>query len=640
MTSGDPIAEEGGRDAAFLFFVLFAVAVFLFGDSVQTPLFALRAAAFGWGILFLATQRDREILTGPYPFIVAGFAVLAIGHSFSSVYFWVSAQHGINIALGAVLLAWAAAVYRGRLEDRWGTTLRVVFAIGVVQVALAAWQRAAAGSARPRGTFENPNFLAEFLAVAGVLFLAGFLGRRAEGRRRWLDLGAAVAFVSAAVLLTASRGVVVALVPALALLLVWRYGWKKGGIALAGAAVPVLAVIGWRAVARFSAPEVYDFGRWSIWKAAVLTFLDHPFGVGLGGFKYFWFARQSPFPDAFRQYGKHATTAHSEYLEVVAGLGAIGLVAFLAVLAVPFIVAARRRRGIPEERRWVAAGTAAGLVLSGAHAAVNPTFHNFGIVFTDAVLLGAFLSCLPREFPSAGRFAVAAWGKRVGILSCGILLLASLCTWLGTLSYDRGDAKAREGKVRDAETMFRAAAVLDPFRASIPDALSAMSFRRYREDADAAADPSRADRLLLTAIRWEEKAVALCPMEQKYLLGLSRLAFERYRRSGRAADLEAALRPLGEALVFDPYSVEALWQRASMAAADGRLEQAAADLRAAVSVERNFCRGYGRLADIMRTVNPSEAAMWAGKSEACRKRASGLPRDAFWAWFVEDADAR
>ncbi|MGE5189132.1 MAG: O-antigen ligase family protein [Gemmatimonadota bacterium] len=550
-----------------------------------------------------------------------------------------SAQHAINIALGAVLLAWAAAIYRDRLGDRWETTLRVACGIGAVQAAVAVWQRAVAGSVRPRGTFENPNYLAEFLAVTGILFLAGFMGRRGEGRSRWVDLGAAVAFIAGALALTASRGVLVALVPALGFLLVWRYGWKAGGLALAGA-VPAVAALGWRAVSRFSEPDAYNFGRWPIWKAALLTFSDHPFGVGLGGFKYFWFARQSPFPDAFRQYGKLATTAHNEYLEVLSGLGAIGTIAFLAVLLVPFLVAARRRRAIPGEHRWIAAGAAAGLLLSGVHAAVNSTFHNFGIVFTDAVLLGALLSCLAPASPAERRFSVPARGRWLGISACGVLLAASLGTWVGTLAYDRGDAQVRAGKLRDAETTFRAAAAFDPFRASIPDALSAVAFRRYREDATAGADPSGADRQLLEAIRWEEKAVSLCPMEQKYLLCLSRLAFERYRRSDRPEDLDAALRAIGEVLAVNPYSVEALWQRASMEAASGRLGLAAADLRAAVSIERNFCRGYGRLADIMRTVNPPEAAMWADKNAACRKKASGLPRDAFWAWFVEDADAR
>jgi O-antigen ligase len=634
------ISGEGGRNAAFPFFVLFAAAVLLFGGSVQSPLFALRAAGFGWGLLVLLRRRNEEIRTGPYPLVVAGLVVLAVGHSFSSVYFWVSLQHAINIALGAALLAWAATVYGTRLKDRWDATLLLAGGLGVLQIGAAVWQRSAAGNLRPRGTLENPTYLAEFLVVTGTLFLAGFLGRRAKGRRRWMDLGAAVAFIAAALLLTASRGVLVALVPALGLLLAWRYGWKKGGLLLAGAAVPALAVLGWRAVARFSFPDVYNFGRWSIWRSAALTFLENPFGVGLGGFKYFWFATQSPFPDAFRHYGKDASTAHNEYLEVLSGLGAVGLVVFLAVLLAPFAMAVRKRREIPEEKRWIAAGAAAGLLLSGIHAVFNSTLHNFGIVFTDAILLGAFLSCLPPGSATERRLAVPAWGKWLGMSSCAVLLLLSLCTWLGTTACDRGDAKARAGKFRDAETMFRAAAALDPFRASIPDSLAALAQRGYLEEKKRGGDPSRAQILLAEAIRREEKAVALCPMEQRYLLRLSSLAFERYGLTGRPDDVEAAFRPLGKILSVNPYSVEALWQRASMAAALGDIDRAAADVKAAVSVEPNFCRGYGKLADIMRTVDPSEAAAWAGKDAACRRKASALPRDEFWAWFVEDAGAR
>ena len=94
---------------------------------------------------------------------------------------------------------------------------------------------------------------------------------------------------------------------------------------------------------------------------------------------------------------KFADTAHNEYLEILTGLGLVGLVLFLAILAYPLLRAFRRRQEVEEDRRPVAAGAAGVLVLSGAHAMVNSNFHVFGIFFLGAGMLGAVLSCLPRN---------------------------------------------------------------------------------------------------------------------------------------------------------------------------------------------------------------------------------------------------
>jgi O-antigen ligase len=631
---------KGGLTAAFLFLFLFLIgfAVLGFGETVPLPLAALRTAAFLWALHYLLRNRHDVLNIPLYVLAAGGFAVLAIGHAFSSVYVWVSLQHAVNLALAAVLLAWALDFYKDRLEDRWNRTLLILGGLSAVQISIALYQRLGGGSLRPRGTFENPNFLAEFLVVTGLLLLAGFLGRDGGRRSRFIFLGAGVFFIASGLLLPASRGVFVALVPALGLLFAWKWGMRKGALLFAAVGAPLFIVAGWTAVTRFSGPDVYNYGRLAMWKAALGTFADHPFGVGLGGFKYFWFSAQTPFTGAFRHFGKHAVTAHNEYLEVLAGLGAIGFAAFLVLLGAPLALAARHRRDIPAGKRWIAAGAAAGLVLSGGHAFVNANFHNFGIVALGALLLAALLSCLPPDALPVRRVGVPPWGRRAGIAFCAALLTASLTTYAGTFAYETGGTRMREGRLEEAESAFRTAAALDPLRATFPDALASLHYLRYRETASGTGEAMQGAPFLSEAIRWEMKARVLCPMEKRYALRLSRLTFERFRIEGQVSDLEAAFGFAGEALALDPYSVEALWQRAGMAASVGRPDRAAADLEAAVALEPNFCRGYGRLAGLARDRDAPAAARWRAEEALCRKRAATLPGAEVGRWFFTERE--
>ena len=213
----------------------------------------------------------------------------------------------------------------------------------------------------------------------------------------------------AALALSASRAVLIAVVPAVGILLLWRFGWRRGGVFLLAGGIPALALLGYQAAARFTSPDPYNYARLVMWKSAVRIFQSYPFGVGLGGYKYYWFATQSPVEGAFAKYGKYATTAHNEFLEVLTGLGAVGLVLFLLVLLVPVFLAVRGFRGIEEGRKWAAAGAAGGLLVSGIHAMFDFNFHEIGLVVLDAILLGALLAWLP-----PGRFTLPVLRLSVG----------------------------------------------------------------------------------------------------------------------------------------------------------------------------------------------------------------------------------
>ena len=633
--------RKGGRDAAFFFlFFLLLVSVVDTGKVLPVRLGVLRLVVFSAATLFLWRVRDEESEIGLYPLIVGGFALLSLGHAFSSIYPWVSMQHALNIAMAAVILGWAYRIVRDDPDRGREAVFLPICAVAVLQFAVALYQRYGLGIFRPRGTFDNANFFAEFMAVAGVLCVSRFLAKGERSAIRLTSAAGAVLFLGAALALAASRAVLIAVVPAVGILLLLRFGWRRGGVFLLAGGIPALALFGYRAAERFTSPDPYNYARLVMWKSAVRIFRSHPFGVGLGGYKYYWFTTQSPVEGAFAKYGKYATTAHNEFLEVLTGLGAVGLVLFLLVLLVPVVLAARGFRGIDEGRKWAAAGAAGGLLVSGIHAMFDFNFHEIGLVVLDAILLGALLAWLP---PSRSRFRLSAppWLPRLGAAAAILLLAVSTATVAGKTAHRIGVSRFQRGDTPGAERMFRAAMGVDPFCDTYPDAMAALGHRLYLEGVGGGnPDPVRAESLLTEAIRWEAKAIALSPRDFQKTSRISRLFADRYGVSRRREDLGASIDWAGRALEINPYSAKSLWDRADLLILDRRPREAASDLERAVSIEPNFCRGYAKLARLTKGVDDPRSRAWEARAEKCTEAARGRTLEEQERWLVEEPKSK
>ncbi len=629
--------EKGGRDAAF-FLILFAVAVLGFGGSLQYPLALLRAGGGGAALWFLWSRRQEAIPLSPYPLLVGGGVLLAFGHSFSSVYFWVSFQHALNIALAAILLAWAFRMFRRDPCRFWDAAAWAVAVLALVEVGIALSQRLHGGDLRPRGTFDNANYLSEFLVAGSVLCLSRWFwpDKTIRGGSLW-GLGA-ILFLAAGFSLGGSRGVLLASVPAYGVLLVARYGLRKGGTIAAGLGLPVLLLLGVRAAGRFFSTDLFNYSRWIIWKSALRTFMEHPFGVGLGGFKYFWFATQSPVTGAFRRYGKFADTAHNEYLEVLSGLGIVGILLFLALLVYPLVLAIGSRKEIAPEQRPVAAGAAGVLVLSGAHALFNPNFHVFGIFFLDAAMLGALLSCLPSG--SRPTWILPPWTRGVGMVLCAVLLGATFSTLAGVYRFDQGERRLQEGDLTGAKRSFASSISIDPFRSLYPDALSAVYYRTFLSETPYLGDPGKIPESMFEALHWEDRARQLSPRDLKYTLRLSHMFFDLLRLRKKRSDALMALLLADGSLRINPYGIEIRWHKADVLAFLGRREEALRELEAAVSVEPNFCRGYARLADLAGETDSVAADRWSRAEEECLRKAASRVLEENEKWLVEPPENR
>jgi tetratricopeptide (TPR) repeat protein len=419
------------------------------------------------------------------------------------------------------------------------------------------------------------------------------------------------------------------------ILLVSHFGVSRGAKAFL-LLLPGLAVLGWHSMSRFFTPDIYNYGRLVFWRSALRVFEENPFGVGIGGYKYHWFATQEPFLHAFRRFGKYAVTPHNEFLEVLSGLGFAGLVLFCAVLFLPLWYAARGWKGVPEDRRWIAAGALAGLVLTGTNALFNFNFHEFGVVFTDVLLLGILWTCLP-ESAMGKRLSIPPILPKAGAAFMVLLGLASITLLAGAVAMGRGESLVREKDYASAEKAFRLASVLDPWRATIPDELSALYHRGFIA-AIRKKDPAAVE-LLISSIRWQEKARELCPMEQGFLYRLADLFLEKHRLGGERRDLETALVLTGEILRINPYGVEALWTRAQILSYLGRTQDAGDTLQRAVIVEPNFCRGYARLAQLTKGNDEPQSLAWEARAATCREAARGRTLEENERWLVGEPES-
>lgn len=230
----------------------------------------------------------------------------------------------------------------------------------------------------------HPNLLAGALALILPLAVAGLLfaplhplsprGRRIA--RIFLAVGLAI--ISVFLVLSQSRGGLVATVMGLLLLLAF-----KGRVAL-GAGVAASAGVAAYVLSRIDAQKLADLffstdtinglaGREEIWSRAIYAMQDVPYtGIGLGMFSR---AVKVLYPLFLAGPDVDVGYAHNVYLQVGVDLGIPGLVAYMAILTLGLVIAwqsflsARQRQ--EGDMAAVALGLAVGLVVVMLHGLVD-----------------------------------------------------------------------------------------------------------------------------------------------------------------------------------------------------------------------------------------------------------------------------
>jgi O-antigen ligase len=190
----------------------------------------------------------------------------------------------------------------------------------------------------------DPNYLAAVL-VPAIMLAGGLAFRRSILQRTWLAL--AVVAIAVGLAATQSRGgIVAALVTSVVALVIWRRrrAMILGLIVVATAALATFFALSPAAWQRISAGNETGSGRIDIWSVAWRVVSDHPFeGVGF-----------NQFPEVSPHYvlqpgaldyvdlivDKHIVV-HNLFLELWVETGIVGLLLFLAIIALSIAAAWR-----------------------------------------------------------------------------------------------------------------------------------------------------------------------------------------------------------------------------------------------------------------------------------------------------------
>lgn len=252
----------------------------------------------------------------------------------------------------------------------------------------------------PFGSFVNRHNFAAFIEMA-ISIPLGLLFVGAVRRDKRLIYWVAIALMGSALLLSRSRGGLVALIVEMILLIILTTGSKGGKQVLLKAALSLLlvaAAVGGAIfvggdtsltrVAETAASQDITSNRIHIWGVTLKVIAANmPFGTGLGAY-----------PQAFTAYDtlsglETVDQAHNDYLQLLSDAGLIGLLIGGAFLFWFFREGIRNTRRQNTFRRGIAVGAFAGCFAVLTHSLFDFVLHITAISVLFLTLLAMLVAC-------------------------------------------------------------------------------------------------------------------------------------------------------------------------------------------------------------------------------------------------------
>lgn len=418
----------------------------------QPPIFAhALIALFACGSLVwaLATKRVVQVPFQQTLFVCVIFAATILLSMMFSTYRWQAFYTSLEWLSYLVAMGAAAALagrQRGATYLLWalvaGCTL--VSVLGILQYWVTSEKDP---NWRIFGTWMNPNALAGMLLLGffSALGLAAALKKRAA-----LWAGACAHLIGVALLLTQSKGGLLALGIGLAAFAGLGIGWARQSKPLLKPRLPALivaltffltafgvqlyaaksfgsetAVLGRVSAAAAQSGQSAGF-RKNLWKGSVALMKQYPLGTGGGAYQ---FVSTKP--------GLSTGTAltHQTYLQIGVEFGPLALLAFLALGLMWFRDMFRGARKLPPEQSLLRAGVVSAVAASCAHGFIDSdlSFYGNGVAFF--ILLGIGLQLCadgvtPEAIPNSPRL--------LGIGTAALIPLALM--WFGYLEAQKAAA--------------------------------------------------------------------------------------------------------------------------------------------------------------------------------------------------------
>lgn len=578
-----------GRANALPFFVygIFFVSL-IYGGTTQFPLFLVRCGIILLGLLVLC---KNEIflprgLTVPI-FLFFLYALIAALTTFFSSAPWPAMQWSLNIALCLLFFVGALqAVRRGAIEVTSFSTL-FLFLI-CLELAVQIVQKVWFNVPRPSGTFYNPNFLAEFYSISACLFLArGIVGDEREGGERLFLIPALLAV--SGIIITGSRGGAISFL--LGALLIFIVAFRAKGALCALVLALALALTPNQISNRiFKSHDAYSYSRLEIYRGALKIFSDHPAGIGLGNFKYYFPEQNFPVYEGPVHYGKKAKTVHNEHMQVLVELGAPGFSAYVAFLvSILFLLVKRRRKG---GGRWIDAGIAGGLLSLASHAFFDSVYHTFSLPLLALILLSLMVE---RGDHNWQKVKIGSFGRSAAFLLFILLFTIAAGSGAGYYLIRKGQEAARQGDRALSLKMARWSILADPLNGKNVEGTAGLYFH-FAGDGENPGDYRLSLRYLERAIHLQKRADWL--YERKAFLLAYGLENNMIRGEEEGKAREEMIALYRKVLTLNPYNVTAMRNLALLLLPSENGNESEKVLRKALTIEPNFVSAYTLLGKI------------------------------------------
>lgn len=494
--------------------------------------------------------------------------VIAIG----GVYFW---------WLASPVLAYWACLQLPDPERGWRFLAGVALVAGLMLAGQGAFQHWMQG-AEPASLFADINLHAAFLNLVALPLTGYFLAHSAGDKpRRPIVLAMAASFllIAYSVMLTQSRGAVLAHALALSVLsgIAWRHVPHRAVLIVLLLAFGAFAAanVAWdgglvERLGTLARPHEASTERLLIWRSAWELLTASPWwGIGPGMFPLLWQAYRYP------EDGSAGYFAHNDYLQIWIEAGLPGLLLLLAVLAASFWTcrAVLRRRAMPASVRLEAAGLGVGVGTVAVHAFFEFPLYSLPIIILSGLALGRLqrLALLP----AAGvrfRLRLSPAGFRA-IVAALVLLPLTYFASVGASAFalERGVALAARGELEQADAMFGRAQWLWP----ASDAVAVARADLYRQIlAKLPPEPQQArEAIFRQAQEWLAQAERLNRWRAlTYLMRAELYRANRDRVAGAGA--EQAEEAYRQALAYNPRYYAARYSYARFLLGEGRPQEA------------------------------------------------------------------
>ncbi len=608
-------ASQRGLSEVGILFALMVFSPLIEGGTTHLPVLIIRLLLVAGLALWVFRSFQSGTITLcripmlPLAAMFVGISGLGI---FRSSYVGASIQGVVGLLMYALLML----LLLHQLYTRFSLRILVlgIVVMGLIEGLLGIIQYGWMGEARAKGTFFNPNFFAMYEAVT-VLLTLGLLSSMKWADHGWAEkclLGAALSVSLPAFVMAQSRGAFLAFLVALLFLGLCR-SWKLAVL------LPLVVVLGviilpnpikQRALA-VSDQDPYAYTRFEIWKSSLDRIADHPFGTGLGTYKYLSFKYRFPIEGEIVRYEKRAESAHNEYLQMAVELGVGGLALFLVGIGVwGWDVKGALQGGLSSWERGAVVGLSGGALAILVHASVDSVFHEPALVIL-LILCGSLVLVLKR-LNSPNR--TLTWNipfpyhpVRLGL----VVLLGAATTFLiiqpaaAWFAYEQGNVASQSGRSERAWEWYRRATFIDPGTTAYRDAVARMNVTQFY----ASGDPQ----WLLQAVEEIEICQELNPLDGRIpsRLGMLYLLLsERATSNEQRADLIArAAESYEGAIKVDPFSPFNYLELGEIRWRQGQSEEAQVLLAKAVTHEPNFLPARVLLAKLAAQVGKSDIAL-------------------------------